>query len=191
MWSQLRRDRDEFYVAFKRMRTSYENAVVLMNELHRELSAQDAEIRGLRLALSAQHDQAVPDQPQPYDASIEELFGDTTSESSEDPGTREEDDDVDSGEDSEAEALDVSEGGATSSDEEEGDTDDDSDLAWSDDDSAGYASAGETDAHDDDTFDWHSWLTHRVEEDDAYDPAEDNFMDGTFDFPFDLTYLSD
>ncbi|KAE8888284.1 hypothetical protein PF005_g16764 [Phytophthora fragariae] len=186
MWSQLRRERDEFYVAFKRMRTSYENAVVLMNELHREVSAQDAETRALRLALSAQHDQAVPDQPQPYDASIEELFGDTTSESSEDPDAREEHDDIDNGEDSEADATDVSEAGATSSDEEEGDTDD-SDFAWGDDDSAGYASARETDAHDDDILDWHSWLTHRVEEDDAYDPAEDYFVDGTVDVPFDLT----
>ncbi|KAE9045210.1 hypothetical protein PR002_g2348 [Phytophthora rubi] len=97
-----------------------------MNELHREVSAQDAEIRGLRLALSAQHDQVVPDQPQPYDASIEELFGDTTSVSSEGPDAREEHDDGDSGEDSEAEATDVSEAGATTSDEEEGDTDDES-----------------------------------------------------------------
>ncbi|KAE9353972.1 hypothetical protein PF008_g4747 [Phytophthora fragariae] len=162
-----------------------------MNELHREVSAQDAEIRGLRLALSAQHDQAVPDQPQPYDASIEELFGDRPSESSEGPDVREEHDDGDIGKDSEAEATDVSEAGATTSDEEEGDTDDDSYFAWIDDDSTGYASDGETDAYDYDTLNWHSWLTHRVEEDDAYDPAEEYFADGTVDFPFDLTFLCD
>ncbi|KAE8883842.1 hypothetical protein PF005_g6248 [Phytophthora fragariae] len=155
MRSQLRREREEFYVAFKRMRTSYENAVVLINELHREVSAQYAEIRDLRMALSAQHDQAEPDQPQPYDASIEELFGDTASDSSEDPVAieREEHDDVDRGEYSEVEPTDAFEVGATTSDEEEGDTDNDSDFAWSDDDSAGCTSDGETDAHDYDTLD--------------------------------------
>ncbi|EGZ18574.1 hypothetical protein PHYSODRAFT_332330 [Phytophthora sojae] len=95
----LRRERDEFYVAYKRMRTSYENAVEVMNDLHREISAQETEIRELRQARSAQDDQDVQDnqddqdgqedqdeprQPQPYGTTIADLFGDTSSESSED-----------------------------------------------------------------------------------------------------------
>ncbi|EGZ28038.1 hypothetical protein PHYSODRAFT_258339 [Phytophthora sojae] len=204
----LRRERDEFYVAYKRMRTSYENAVEVMNDLHREISAQETEIRELRQARSAQDDQDVQDnqddqdgqedqdeprQPQPYGTAIADLFGDTSSESSEDSDVPQMEDSsaTDHAEGDESDVEEAEDGG----DEEEANSDtdrgDDSDFMWSDDDSTGYASESETGDQDYEMPDWHTWLAHRVEDDDAYDPAEDFFEDGSSDFPFDLTHFSD
>jgi hypothetical protein len=64
------------------MRTSYENAVVVMNGLHGEIVAQDTEIRDSRIDLRRNEENLVTDHalPSPTPSTMADLFGEPSSD---------------------------------------------------------------------------------------------------------------
>jgi hypothetical protein len=136
MSAQLRRERDEIYVAYKRMRTSYENAVVVMNGLHGEIAAQDAEIHDLRVALRRDQANLVTDHVLPplSPSAMVDLFGETSSDNDEatDDGEAYESSANDTAEESDLDASGEEEGGFSSDEDSRHDSDDSSSFVWSD-----------------------------------------------------------